>query len=82
MLSKRRAVLSSMKNGQSGVIVEIGGGKGMRTRLEALGVRVGSKIKKKSGFFRGGPVIVSVGNTDVAIGFGMASRILVEVDPS
>lgn len=82
MTLKQKKLLSAMKNGQSGIIAAIDGGIGMRARLEALGVRVGSKIKRKSGFFMSGPVIVSVGNTDVAIGYGMASRIVVEIDAS
>ncbi|MCL6591583.1 MAG: ferrous iron transport protein A [Firmicutes bacterium] len=80
MAQKQKISLSSMKNGQSGIIMEIDGGKGMLARLEALGVRTGSRIIKKSGFFGAGPVIVTAGNTDVAIGHGMASRIMVEVD--
>ncbi len=75
-----RLILTSMKNGQSGKVVAINGGMGMQGRLEALGLRINSRITKKSGFFRSGPVIVSVGNTDVAIGYGMASRITVEVE--
>lgn len=82
MTHKQRILLSSMKNGQSGIIVSINGGMGMLARLEALGVRTGSVIIKKSGFFGSGPVIVTAGNTDVAIGHGMASRIMVEVDAS
>lgn len=80
MIQQPRLILSTMKNGQSGKVVAINGGMGMRGRLEALGLRLYSRITKKSGFFKSGPVIVSVGNTDVAIGYGMASRILVEVD--
>lgn len=80
MTQQSRLILSAMKNGQSGKVVAINGGLAMRGRLEALGLRINSRITKKSGFFKSGPVIVSVGNTDVAIGYGMASRILVEVE--
>ncbi|MFZ7120873.1 MAG: FeoA family protein [Eubacteriaceae bacterium] len=80
MIQKQQLTLSMMKNSQSGVIVQINGGRGMCTRLEALGIRVGSTIKKKNALIGFGPVIVSVGNTEIAIGHGMASKILVEVD--
>ncbi|MDI6706263.1 MAG: FeoA family protein [Bacillota bacterium] len=69
-----------MKNSQSGILAAINGGVGMRTRLEALGIRVGARIQKKSALAGFGPVIASVGNTEIAIGYGMASRIFVEVD--
>lgn len=79
MMQKRKLSLSAMKNTQSGIVAAINGGGGMCTRLEALGIRVGSQIIKKSALIGFGPVIVLVGNTEIAIGHGMASRILVEV---
>jgi ferrous iron transport protein A len=80
MMQKRRLALSMMKNMQSGIVVAINGGRGMCKKLEALGIRVGAGIKKKSALIGSGPVIVLVGNTEIAIGYGMASRIFVEVD--
>lgn len=76
----KRITLVSMSNGQSGIIYAIRGGRGMTTRLEALGVRIGAEIIKKSSLMRGGPVIIAVGNTEIAIGYGMASKIIVEVN--
>ena len=77
---KQRLALNAMKNEQFGTVVAINSGGGMRTRLDALGIHVGSKIKKKSSMIGSGPVIVLVGNTEIAIGYGMASKIFVEVD--
>ena len=37
------------------------------------------RIKKVSGHFMRGPVTARVGNTEVAIGHGMARRVMVEV---
>jgi len=71
--------LTQMGVGQSGVVAEIAGGFGARRRLEALGLRVGKKITKISGMFMRGPVTVQVGHTQVGIGFGMASKVMVEV---
>jgi Fe2+ transport system protein FeoA len=47
--------------------------------LQALGIRPGKKITKVSSFRRG-PVTVRIDNTHVAIGFGMADRIVVALD--
>ena len=71
--------LTQLKSGQKGVIVQVQGGAGLIRRLESMGVRPGKKITKVSAQFWRGPQIVKVDNSQVAIGFGMAGRILVEV---
>ena len=71
--------LTQLKSGQKGMIMQIQGGVGLIRRLEGLGIRPGKKITKISAQFWRGPQIVSVDNSQVAIGFGMAGRILVEV---
>ncbi len=70
--------LSQMQTGQSGVVVQIQGGRGLINRLSALGVRPGQTVTKVSSMFMRGPVTIQVGNAQVAIGFGMASKIIVE----
>ena len=72
--------LVDVRAGESGKIVEIHGGYGMVRKLEALGIRKGVKIRKLSTQFMRGPVMIQVGNTQVGIGFGMARRILVEIE--
>jgi len=71
--------LSRMKIGQSGIVVQIQGGRGLTNRLSALGIRPGQRITKVSSMFMRGPVTIQVGNAQVAIGFGMANRIIVEL---
>lgn len=70
--------LTQLRAGESGVVVEIQGGWGMVRRLETLGIRVGVRIRKLSAQLMRGPVVVQVNNTQAAIGFGMARRIVVE----
>ncbi len=72
--------LVEMRVNEIGKIVEIQGGHGMAQRLETLGVRTGKEAKKLSGQFMRGPILIQAGNTQVGIGFGMARRVLVEVD--
>jgi len=72
--------LIDLKSGQSGRVVEIQGGVGASGRIQNIGIRVGKKIKKVNTHFRKGPQTVLVDNFKVAIGFGMASKIIVEVD--
>jgi len=69
--------LTQMKVGQVGTVVEIQGGHGLTRRLQALGIRVGVRIIKVSSQIMRGPVTVQIGNSRVAIGFGMARKIIV-----
>jgi len=71
--------LTQMKSGDTATVKSIKGGLGMVRKLETLGIRPGVRIKKVSAQFMRGPVIVRTGNTQVAIGFGMARRVLVEI---
>ena len=66
--------------GQTGTVVQVLGGWGMVRRLDAMGIRPGKKVTKVSSVLFRGPVTLRVDHSQVAIGFGMANRILVEVD--
>ena len=72
--------LAQMQNGQSGVVIEILGRRGIISRLSALGIRPGRRITKIGSMFMRGPITVKVGRAQVAIGFGMAKKIAVELD--
>lgn len=74
-----RISLAQMRAGQTGKIVEIDGGYGLVRKLDALGIRVGKEVTKISAQWMRGPVLVQQDNTQVALGFGMASKILVEL---
>ena len=65
--------------GQTGTVIGILGGRGLIQRLEVLGIRPGKKVTKISSTLLRGPVTLTVDNAQVAIGFGMANRIIVEV---
>ena len=72
--------LQQMRAGQRGKVVEIQGGHGLVNRLSALGIRPGKRITKVSSMLMRGPVTIQSGNLQVAVGFGMAKKIIVEVD--
>ncbi len=75
----KRINLVQMRIGEAGVVVEIRGGYGIRRRMYALGVRPGKRIVKVSSQLWRGPVTVKIDNFQVAVGFGMANRIVVEI---
>lgn len=76
-----RVSLANMKPGQSGVLVEFLGGRGMISRLDALGLRPSKRVRKVSAMLMWGPVVVEVDGFQIAIGYGIAARILVEILP-
>ena len=77
---KARKSLVEMAAGEGGVLAEVQGGQGLARRLEAMGLRPGVPLTKMSGPYLRGPVAVRAGNAEVAIGFGMAGRVIVEVE--
>jgi ferrous iron transport protein A len=79
---KKQTTLTRMSSGQTGTVVQIAGGHNLTLRLQALGIRPGKSITKVSAMFGHGPVTVQVDNTQIAIGFGMAGKIIVELDKS
>ena len=72
--------LTQMKTGSSGTIKEINGGLGCVKRLQSMGLRPGKKITKISSHFWRGPQTVKVGHFQIAVGFGMAKKIIVQVE--
>ena len=80
MPDREQMTLVRMQTGQSGTVVQIRGGHGMVNRLSALGIRPGKIITKVGSMFMRGPVTIEVDRVQVAIGFGMAGRIVVELD--
>ncbi len=72
--------LPELKPGESGKVIEIQGGAGLVRHLESLGVRVGKKITKISAQIWRGPQVIKIDNMQIALGFGMAKRVLVEVE--
>lgn len=78
MLDGKQVTLVQMQTGQSGTVAQIQGGRGLISRLSALGIRPGKRITKISSIIMRGPVTIQVDRAQVAIGFGMANRIIVE----
>ncbi len=80
MADGKQITLARMQTGQSGVVVQIQDGHSLVNRLSALGIRPGKRITKVGSMFMRGPVTIQVDRAQVAIGFGMANKIMVELD--
>ncbi len=72
--------LRQMQAGQSGIVVEINGGRSLINRLSALGIRPTKRITKVSSMIMRGPITIQLDTTQLAIGFGMANKIIIELD--
>ncbi len=79
MTDRKQVPLTLLKAGQGGKVVQVQGGMGLVNRLSALGIRPGKRITKVSSMMMRGPVTVQVNGTQVAMGFGMARRVIVEL---
>ncbi|MFC1501064.1 ferrous iron transport protein A [Elusimicrobiota bacterium] len=73
--------LTELKKDQTAEISKIEGGSSVHRKMELLGVRPGLKIKRENSNTLHGPVVISVGQSfnHVAIGYGMAQKIMVKI---
>ncbi|WP_048056033.1 FeoA family protein [Pyrococcus sp. ST04] len=68
--------LTALNEGEAGVVIDIRGGPNARAKLIAMGIAPGVTIRVIKG--RGpGPMIVAVGSSRIALGWGIANKILV-----
>ena len=74
--------LVDMKPGEFGTVKSIDAGHHADSRIKNIGVRVGKKIKKIETHSLKGPQAVLVDKLKIAIGYGMAEKILIEVERS
>ncbi|WOF16924.1 ferrous iron transport protein A [Methanoplanus sp. FWC-SCC4] len=69
--------LSEMEYGTNGSVTEI---KRPSREINAIGIRVGKKVRMITKQPVKGPVVVVVGEMEVALGFHTASDVMVEVN--
>lgn len=75
--------LTSMKPRQKALIVALNGGIELQNRLVSMGLHIGKEVELLLPCVSGrGPTIVAAGETRLAIGYGMASQIMVAADPA
>jgi len=71
--------LADLEDGQTGVIVSVLGGKMLTKRLADLGITSGKDVRVIRKTLFSGPVQVEVAGSKLVIGWGLASKIMVEV---
>jgi len=70
--------LSDLKRGEKGVVVHVTGGRGLMRRIAEMGFIPGTEVKVLRGAPFRGPIEVLVRGVSVALGRGVASKILVK----
>ena len=68
------APLSSLESGTVGVVQDLNGDRGFVSRVAALGFTPGTEVTMVQNFRRG-PLIVTVRDTDIALGRGEANKV-------
>jgi ferrous iron transport protein A len=68
--------LSMLGSGEEAKLVDVRGGHGLRRRLSAMGLNPGMSVTVVQNAMRG-PVILGVMDSRIALGRGMAHKILV-----
>lgn len=73
--------LTALPPGQAGQVARIQGGRGVALRLARLGIRPGAVVRMVNRGPFAGPLLVEVEGMRVALGRGVARRILVRPLP-
>jgi ferrous iron transport protein A len=72
--------LTELVPGEEAEVVALEGGDRFQSRLRALGLVEGQKVRNLSRIGWGGPVVLLVNRAQIAIGRGMARKIVVRTD--
>ncbi|MFC2040053.1 ferrous iron transport protein A [Chloroflexota bacterium] len=75
-LEPRLVTLRNLPHDIPATVSSINGGMGLQERLGNLGIRPGQSITKIGAMMMRGPVTVKIGRGQVAIGYGMAGKII------
>ncbi|MGB2822683.1 MAG: FeoA family protein [Phycisphaerae bacterium] len=70
--------LSRVPVGRKAIVVALAGGGGLQNRLISMGLKTGCEVRViRGGAGTWGPILVALGEARLAIGRGMADRIMV-----
>jgi len=76
----KKVSLILMKEKQRGRVSEISAGAALQNKFMSMGIYPGKEITKLSHFALRGPVAIKVGRSILALGHGMAGKIIVEIE--
>lgn len=73
-----RKKLSEMSPGEEGIVNSIEGG--LREKVAGMGIRVSKKIKLAAKQPVKGPIVITVDESAISVGVGIANKIIIEVE--
>ena len=76
----KKVSLIQVKANRKGRIVEISGGGNLQDKLMNMGVYKGKEVTKLSHIGLRGPVVIKAGRTILALGHGVAAKVILEVE--
>lgn len=76
----KKISLTHLRPNHKGKVLEIMGGAGLQNRLMSMGIYAGREITKLSYIGLRGPVVIRVGRSVLALGHGMAAKIIVDME--
>jgi ferrous iron transport protein A len=74
---RREMTLDQIKSGETVLVEHIKGGWGCSQRLNQMGIHAGDPVKIKRNAVLGGPILIQVHGSEVALGRGMARHVIV-----
>ncbi|MBM3255391.1 MAG: ferrous iron transport protein A [Candidatus Omnitrophica bacterium] len=76
----KKITLLQMKRNQRGRIIDISGGTALLSRMMSMGLYSGREITKVGQMALRGAVTIKVGRAVIALGHGMARKIILETE--
>jgi len=76
----KRISLAQVKTKYKGKVIEILGGTNLENKLMNMGVYKGKEVTKLSHIGLRGPVVIKAGRSILALGHGIAVKIIVEAE--
>ncbi|PIU41322.1 MAG: ferrous iron transport protein A [Candidatus Omnitrophica bacterium CG07_land_8_20_14_0_80_42_15] len=76
----RRITLVQIKPNRKAKVAEISGGANLQNKLMHMGIFKGKEMTKLSHIGLRGPVVIKTGRSMLAIGHGIATKIILEVE--
>ena len=73
-----KRTLVNLTNNEEGFILSIEGGRNAISKLEALGIRPGKKIRKMNSQIFRGPIVIEIDGRDIGLGYGLANKVIVK----
>jgi len=76
----KKISLTLIKANRKGKVVEILGGTNLQDKLMNMGVYKGKEVTKLSHVGLRGPVVIKAGRSILALGHGVAAKVIVETE--